>query len=595
MNNKEIPIELDQKELANLYVKGQYDQMTVFFIKILTYFRLNPYFSLNFATENYINTFVGNFLFYLSKPDYLLKVEDAKILIFISPVITNMVALSDFKTTDHWLKIILGQKENYLKLLVLYNCRNKIKLDRKLLFDINPELATLWYGIYFATSMSWQTATIFENMREHLDFWDDRMVLNSEGISYGYMVSTYINPERDRIYKNNFNNLVKKYFKDISIINNPNRKKIALISASWIENHVVYRNFHDLVETLKDDYDLTLVRLLLSEENDNSAVPEAHWFKDIRQVKLVYGEFLDFAAVSQNDFIMALYLDVGMEPVSRFLSNIRLAPIQVMNYGHPVSTFGSEIDYFIGGMDSEISDADNYYSERLILTPGTGVKIAAPLAHKVAEKKKQTERFVINCTWSSHKITRPMLEVLSEIIGKSEKKLIFRFFPSVHTISNYFLPLKQDIERILGKENVEVFPQLRIDLYQEACTECDLAIDSHPFGGLNSIVDYLIVNKPVISWEGWQFYNRLGSVILRKLGLDELVAVNREQYIDKIISFIHDDHLRQETIDKIKQIDLPAEFAKLTDIPSFKRAIDYLIENDEKLKQETDKKPIKLK
>jgi hypothetical protein len=592
----ELDIPINQEELSLLYVKGMYSEMTRYFLDILDHFKVHPFLSTGYQLQNYINVFVENFLFYLSKPDYILRPEEAKVLIRCSPVITSLVAISDFETTDHWLKIIMGQQQNLLKLLVLYNCRNTVSLNRKALFDINPYFASLWYGVYFATSVSWQSETIFKNMQEHLSFWDNRILLISEDISYGYMVSTYINPEKDRIYKKNINNLIKKYFKDIKIINKPDRKKIAVLSACWVPGHVVYRNFHDLIGSLKDDYDLTLVRLLLSNEDDKAEIPEAHWFKDIRQVYLVNADFLDFSAVSQNDFIMAFYLDIGMEPVSIFLSNIRLAPVQIMTYGHPVSTFGSSIDYFIGGIDSEVQkNVINYYDERMVLTPGAGLKINIPLNYQVKGKIKKTNKFIINCTWGAHKNNYPMLTVLQEIARMAEKALLFRFFPSIHIFNNYFIPFKKDIEKILGTDNVEIFSHKNLESYLEMCEECDLAIDSHPFGGLNSIVDYLIVNKPVISWEGWQFYNRLGSVILRKLGLDELVAVDRKDYINKIGRFINDDHLRQKTVEKIKQIDMAAELDKLTDIPSFKKAIAYLIENHESLKQDNSREPIIIK
>lgn len=591
-NNELINIPINQKELSNLYVKGKYNEMTLFFIKILTHFRDYTYISVEFELMNYINIFVENFLFYVSKPDYVLNPEWAKPLIFLNPVITNLVAMSELKNTDFWIKILLGQKENFLKLLLLYNSRNTIKIERKNFFDINPDLASIWHGIYFITSISWHSRTIFENIREHLEFWDERIILNSEVVSYGYMIGTYFNPEKDRFYKRKINNLIKRYFKDLKINNNPDKKKIAIISANWRQNHVVFRNFHDLVSSLTGDYELSLIRLLAGEDV-NPEVPEPHLFKHILTVSMERGEYLDFSSIMENDFIMAFYLDIGMDPVSRFISNFRIAPIQIMTYGHPVSTFGSEIDYFIGGVYSEDSEnARNFYSERLILTPGAGLKINIPENYQLKGKKKQTTRFVINCSWGAHKVTYPMLQVLKEIISKSSKRLLFRFFPSMRGSNNYFIPFKIDIEEILGSENVEVFAPLKTVPYLEVCEECDLAIDSYPFGGVNSLVDNLIVKKPVISWEGWQHYNRLGSSILRQLGLAELVAISRDDYIQKVAGYINDDALRIKTTEKIKRIDLAKELEKLTDIKSFKKAIDYLIENGQQLKKENDNTPI---
>jgi starch synthase len=54
----------------------------------------------------------------------------------------------------------------------------------------------------------------------------------------------------------------------------------------------------------------------------------------------------DEAAQQACPSIHRLVLDIGMNVESRFLSNLRLAPAQVTTNSHPVSTFGSKIDFF---------------------------------------------------------------------------------------------------------------------------------------------------------------------------------------------------------------------------------------------------------
>src|SRR2546429_306824 len=74
------------------------------------------------------------------------------------------------------------------------------------------------------------------------------------------------------------------------------------------------------------------------------------------------------------------YPDIGMTPQSILLANLRLAPIQIMSLGHPVSTWGSEIDYFISGADVEPPNyPERNYSERLVLLPGCGGVYNRPL------------------------------------------------------------------------------------------------------------------------------------------------------------------------------------------------------------------------
>ena len=48
--------------------------------------------------------------------------------------------------------------------------------------------------------------------------------------------------------------------------------------------------------------------------------------------------------------------DVGMEPFSYYLSFARLAPVQVVWWGHPDTTPSNQIDYFLS-LDDEVHDA----------------------------------------------------------------------------------------------------------------------------------------------------------------------------------------------------------------------------------------------
>lgn len=55
---------------------------------------------------------------------------------------------------------------------------------------------------------------------------------------------------------------------------------------------------------------------------------------------------------------MAVY-KVGMHPYVILLANMRLAPVQVASYGHSSSSHGALVDYFIGGAEVELWNANH--------------------------------------------------------------------------------------------------------------------------------------------------------------------------------------------------------------------------------------------
>ena len=60
------------------------------------------------------------------------------------------------------------------------------------------------------------------------------------------------------------------------------------------------------------------------------------------------------------------YPDIGMDMATFGLAFARLAPVQCVTWGHPLTTGIPSIDYFLSWAGAEPADADRHYSERLI-------------------------------------------------------------------------------------------------------------------------------------------------------------------------------------------------------------------------------------
>ena len=79
---------------------------------------------------------------------------------------------------------------------------------------------------------------------------------------------------------------------------------------------------------------------------------------------------------------------------------------------------------------------------------------------------------------------------------------------------------------------------------------------------------------------------------MRKVGLDELVATNEQQYIEKAVRLIEDDDYRNRFVDVLKGTDFRAKLCDGEDPQSFCKAVGYLIENHESLKHDVSREPI---
>lgn len=583
--------QISPTNLFELYLHQEYDKLSKEFIQVLEHFETITYLKLEPDIQYFINVFVSNFLGLFTQPSYILSDEHAIRFIQLNSTISNLVAMSSFKTTDAYLDILKNQANNFVKFLALYSARNTVKIEHKVLFDTNSQFACLWYSHYcelYRSGLINQKA--YKNLREHLTYSDNRLT-DFYNISEVYFGATYIDNCFDREIKRTINQSIKRspLCTAAQIKNTSNPKKIAVITCVWFSGHSVYRTLSKFVESLVPDYELTLVHLGGARPN-----LELSCFKSIKYVD-IEGNSLNIDSLRENDFMVIYYPDVGMNPHSVILSNLRLAPIQICGTGHPVSTFGSEIDYFISGADVENPvDAQKNYSERLILLPGFGA-IHNPPSYQIKATKKTQSAFIINCSWFSHKINYPMICTLNEIVKQSQKTILFRFFVGgIESLiqKNGFIPFGLDLEALLGKDHFELIPAKPYDEYMALMEEGDICIESHHFGGSNVMVDSLYLRKLTVTVEGNQWYNRIGSQMLRTVGLEELIAKSAEEYTRLILKLIHDDQYRLTLQNKLKQVDLTQTIFNSTSKKYFKKAIDFLVENHERLKCENSSKPI---
>lgn len=582
-------IQVHPKELLTLYFHQEYEHISKKLIEFLEYFEINTYIKLAPNLQYNINLFVENFLYLFTQPDYILSEHHLAIFIQLNPTISNLVAMSSFKTTDAHLEILINQPNNLAKILTLYSARNIVKFNYKALFDANSRLACLWYSYFCEIYRSGLIEKeVYQNLKEHLKYKDDRLT-DFYQITNLYFGSTYIDNYLDREIKQQINQSIRKnkFCTLARIKNTPHPKKVAVITAYWFPGHSVHRTLSDFIESLKNDYELTLVHL--GEPRDDL---DTEYFKEVTYVYTI-NNFLNIDSIRENSFMLAYYPDIGMSQESIFLSNLRIAPIQICGTGHPVSTFGSEIDFFISGADVESPNcAESKYSERLVLLPGFGLIHKQP-NYQIKNIKKIRSEFIINCSWYSHKITYQMMTYLKEIVLMSKKDIIFRFFPG-HTLSlkNDVIPFAKDLETTLGKDHFALVLNQPYDEYMAFMEEGDICIDAYHFGGSNVMVDSLYLRKPTVTFEGDRWYNRIGSQMLRTVGLEELIATSAEEYIKFTLKLIHDEQYRMSIQEKLKQADLNQTIFNTANKKYFRKTIDFLIRNHQQLKRSRSRKPL---
>ena len=578
-------------QLLDLYSSGQHEKLADELLRVLDHFRTVQYSGLAADARYAVNAFCKHFLYLITQQDFV--VDRARMMRFIAlnHVIANVVAMSAFRTTDAWLAILLAQQQNFLKVLALYNPRCTTRIDRAALFRTDAAAASAWY---FSFYQNYKTCPADENafahLREHLEYSDGithQLDLSVHLAHEAYFSATYIDPNRDFVIKRHVNRILQAWQPlQAPIVNKPDRRKIAVLTSMWFRRHSVYRCMHSFLTRLAEDYELTLFHL----GADNTEIDDSLFKGGVRRFKLT--QTPDLSVFTPNDFALAFYPDIGMSVESVMLANVRIAPVQVCGYGHPVSTHGSKIDYWLGGQDVEtVEAAERNYSERLVLIPGAGVAPLRPSAPKTGATPPADE-IVIGCSWYAQKTNSPLLSLVERVLARVTRKVRFVMFPGGAPQANALLPFRETLARRLGAEHVSVHPNLPYERYMAELEACHFCLDPWPFGGYATVTDALWVGRPVVSIKGDRFFNRAGAHLLEAVGLDELVVESPDDYVDVTVKLVEDPDWLASLTAKLAAVDLDEAIFSEDSAGAFTRALSHLIDNHERLAASGDRSPI---
>jgi hypothetical protein len=576
--------------LLAAYQAGDHGGMSRQLLGVLDYLRDTTYQTLDARTTHALNAFAKHFLYFFTQEDFSPNDADLAAFVARNAVIANLAAMTEFGTTDPFVQILLGQTRNFTKLLAIYSPRNRLHIDPRLLFNTNPTLATKWY---FACVENYRSDCAdrgtLEKLRAHIRYEDDRMSGELGASHHTYFGATYIDHEHDYLVKQRINRLFQSTpVARREIANTPKPRRIAVLTAMWWPGQSVYRSQAPFIHALAKDHELVLVHL-----GRPRADLDTRGFAEVRAYN-ASADASDLSAVDPNDFAMAYFPDIGMTIESLILANMRIAPIQVSNYGHPVSTFGARIDYWIGGRDTEDPGrAQEHYSERLVLIPGCA-QAPTPITHPLAYPQLPETPVVIDCSWAGQKINDDHLQRLAEVVRRVRTPVRFKFFPGGSVLENRYLPLKKAIDAVLGAHRVQVYGNIEYATYIRELEAAHFALDAHPFGGYNTAVDLLTRRKPIVTLEGNRFYNRSTAYLLRRAGLEELIAGTPEEYVDLAVRMIDDVGFRDRMIRRLKIADLETTVLSHEHVPAFVRAIDTLLTRHDEFARQPGRDPINV-
>lgn len=255
-----------------------------------------------------------------------------------------------------------------------------------------------------------------------------------------------------------------------------------------------------------------------------------------------------------------IYPEIGMDTMTVKLASMRLAPVQVATWGHPETTGLPTIDYFLSAEDMEPDNAQDNYTERLVTLPHLGC-FYSPRgidAHPVDLNAWGIDAKLplLLCPGVPFKYAPRHDGAIAQIARRLGRCQIVFFTHQSPGLSDLLARRLRDAFVHAGlelDEFVTFIPSQTQQSFYGLLKRADVYLDTVGFSGFNTAIQAVECGLPVVTREGRFLRGRLASGILKRIGLEELVARSENEYIELAVRLSQDSEFREQMRNRIEQ------------------------------------------
>ncbi|MEG3436777.1 tetratricopeptide repeat protein [Pannus brasiliensis CCIBt3594] len=255
-----------------------------------------------------------------------------------------------------------------------------------------------------------------------------------------------------------------------------------------------------------------------------------------------------------------VYLDIGMDARTTPLAGLRLAPVQCVTWGHPITSGLPTIDYFLSSELMEPEDGDSHYREKLIRLPNLSIAYPKPNLPETQKTRsemglKEGSIVYLNCQ-TLFKYLPQNDDIFPRIARKVPRSQFVFIAHQSDFVTRCFeerLIKAFDSFGLNWHEYGTIVPKLDQSNYFFLNLLSDIYLDNLSWSGGNTTLEAIACHLPVVTCPGEFMRGRHSAAILRMLGIPETIARDKEQYIEIAVRLGLDPEWRQEIKNKTRQ------------------------------------------
>jgi predicted O-linked N-acetylglucosamine transferase (SPINDLY family) len=251
--------------------------------------------------------------------------------------------------------------------------------------------------------------------------------------------------------------------------------------------------------------------------------------------------------IASSELDVLLYPEIGMDAMTLRLAALRLAPLQLATWGHPITTGLPTIDAFVSADAMEPAGAEDQYVEKLVRLPGLGVCYEAlnvrDEAIDLAALGLPLDKPLLLCPGMPFKYA-PKDDAVWADIARLAPEAHLVFFEAGPPLSNS--ALRERLERAFAAQGLDFAAHasfvkvLSRPQFFALMRRSALFLDTIGFSGFNTVMQAIECALPVVTVEGDALRGRFGSGVLREMGLGDCVAKDASDYVEIALRLVHD-------------------------------------------------------
>jgi predicted O-linked N-acetylglucosamine transferase (SPINDLY family) len=247
-----------------------------------------------------------------------------------------------------------------------------------------------------------------------------------------------------------------------------------------------------------------------------------------------------------------LYPEIGMDAVAAQLGAQRLARVQCVSWGHPVTSGFPTMDYFLTSARMEPPDGAAHYTEKLVRLPNLSVHYDPPdLRPSATDRATLGLRPGATVYWCSQSLPKYLPQyddVFARIAREAgDCQFVFIAFGGGGHVTEMF---RARLDRafaaagLAAADHCVILPRLDPDQFVAAVGQCDVVLDSIGWSGCNSTLESLAHDRPIVTLAGPLMRGRHTAAILEMMDMRETIAQSVDDYVAIAIRLGRDAHER---------------------------------------------------